>query len=109
MLPVTNAQLLTIAGGGPSEDYDTPAGADTIRWQGMTGIYVVDELVRSYGPGRVDDVRRTSFVAPARAARGIASGDTVTFRYQDVEHVRTVQDVRITEIAGTARIVLRDL
>lgn len=107
-LAATNATLLRVEGGGTSEDYDTPAGGDAVRWESDVGAYVVDELVRSTAPGRVDEIRKTSLVVPARVGRMVRRGDTIVFRYQGTDHQRAARDVRVTEIAGTARIALED-
>jgi hypothetical protein len=107
-VPVANATLTAISGGSTAEDYDTPAGAPTAKWTGSVGVYVVDELVRAVSPGRVDELRKTSIVLPAALARNVKRSDTLTFRYQGAAQTRTARDVRITEIARTARVTFED-
>lgn len=108
-IPVANATLTAISGGGLAEDYDTPASAGSARWTGSVGAYVVDELVRAVSPGRVDELRKTSIVLPAGIARKAQRGDALTFTYQGVDQTRTVGDIRITEVVGTARLTFEDV
>jgi hypothetical protein len=114
VIPVANATLTAIIGPGTSADWDVPATAGTARWQGRHAAYVVDELVRDPGTRatvhahEVTEIRKTSVVINARLARLVKQGDKLQFTYQDTSQERTAANVRITEITGTARIVLEN-
>lgn len=114
MIPASNATLTAILDGGTTADYDVPATAGTPRWQGHHAAYVVDELVRDFGThaaihaNEVTEIRKTSVVINARLARLVRQGDKLQFTYQDAAQERTAANVRITEVTGTARVVLEN-
>jgi hypothetical protein len=107
-LPLVNATLTVIAGGGGDANYDTPAGADLPKWEGEEDAYVVEELVEVQRDDSVDELQRTSIVITAERADGVERGDTLTYSYRGQTHTREVRDLRVAVLAGTARLVFTD-
>lgn len=117
MIPYRNATLTSIAGGGTIEDFDTPAGSDTPRWQGSLGIYVADEVseervarsVRQASGGRVvDELVSTRLEIPYDIGRLAQRGDTMTYSFEGSTHQRAVRDIIRSEAVGRVRVLLVD-
>lgn len=104
MIAQANAQLVAIAGGGTSEDYDTAAGADTAKWAGRAPAYLVDRVRTSVEGGRLDVVKETFVVVSPGLP--IETGDTLTLRQGADTITRVVRDVEEHRVAGTARLQL---
>ena len=100
-VPLVNATLTQIAGGGSSEDYDSPAGADTARWSGTADAYV-DEHMESQVTGQsLDAIDVTRLVVPLTPGSQAQRGDTVTYTYGGQTVSRTVQHMWQYWLFGT--------
>lgn len=85
-LPQKNAKLLSIAGGGLSEDYNRAAGAPAPKWQGSVGAYVKSRIVSNFNAsGRLDRIEAIDIIIPGDLipAVTLAAGDTVTYTQFD--------------------------
>lgn len=118
ILPVRNATILKIAGGGTSEDYDEPAGADTAKWEGRRDAQLLEQALSDVepGPGRpggsgsgaaLDELVRTRLIFDAALAT-VVPGDSVTFRHRGVVATREVLTVVTPEPLGTVHVTLVD-
>jgi hypothetical protein len=96
-LPQRNATLVGIGGGGTSEDYDSPAGADTPTWEGEADAWVHDSTRQASDlSGGLNLVKTTYVVLPGELSRYLSNGDTITFEHESGE--LSSRDVR--EIDG---------
>jgi hypothetical protein len=105
VIPVANASLTAIAGGGFTDDYDLDATADgTVRWSGDAPAYLVrrrDERAR----GRTSDIVVDEFlVVDDELGKLVQDGDTVTFEFETVTENRQVSLVQRHPVAGTCRL-----
>lgn len=103
-----NATVTKIAAPGSAEDYDTPAGTGTTRWQGASAGYVEEKLLEETG-GSFDEVTRTKLHVPLDISRRAQRDDTVTFRRQGfAEDARRVTAVQVYDVAGYGVLTLED-
>jgi hypothetical protein len=109
-LPLANARLTKVAGGGASEDFDQPAGAAAAKWSGDEDAYLVEKLVNSVTPQGLDQLRQDYLVIPAGLAGNVTTDDQVTYlRASDnVTATRKVKQIENHPVAGTCRLYLWD-
>lgn len=110
-LPQSNATLTRVAGGGTSEDFDVPAGADADKWAGKMGVYVQERTERLTHDRASDVIVERVVVVPASLPVEFAQGDTLTLdRDGEVvtEDVRAVARRELPGVPGTVRLVLED-
>lgn len=93
MIPQTNATLTSIERGGTSEDYDTPTGADSNVWQGISRCYVG---VRSatLTEGNVLNRTKITYALIDGELGPFSPGDTLTIDGK----VHTVRDIRDRQV-----------
>lgn len=108
VVPATNATLTSVAGGGTTEDYDQPAGTDTTRWTGSTGIYVVEELLTQLRDGSsVDELNHTRLYLPLDVGGVVQRGDTLTYDRGGTQ-TRIARTVAVHDFVGLAVVTLED-
>lgn len=111
MLPHSNATLTKVAGGGTSEDYDAPAGADTQKWAGRVGVYVQERTERVTVQAGSDVIVGRVAVVPAGLPVTFEQGDTLTLDFRGAtvtETVRAIATRAMPGVLGTTRLVLED-
>lgn len=92
-LPQRNAILTAIAGGGTTEDYDSPAGADDPKWEGEADAWVHDSArAGSDLGGGFNLVKTTWVVIPGELAPFVAMGDSVSLERDGVASTREVRE-----------------
>lgn len=104
VIPVGNVTLTKIAGGGSSEDYDAPEGADPERWSGSEPAYLNEEVLTDLAGGELNQVSRSQLTYPRSlpvAHRDdvltyTQDGNSVTRRVQGVEDWSTIGSVRVS-------------
>ncbi len=101
-LPLVNATLERIAGGGTSEDYDAPEGADSERWAGKMGVYLREEILTNVNGERRDEVKATRLTVPLALGDLTERGDSITYHYAGESVTRTVRNLEEFRIVGTA-------
>ena len=104
VLPLVNATLTKIAGGGTTEDYDTAAGTDTQRLAGSEDAYVVEDLLSEVSYGRLDQVEFTLVVVLLAVGALVLRGDTISFDHAGQTRSRTVRAVEQRRLMGTVRL-----
>lgn len=107
-LPLVNATLERIAGGGTSEDYDTPAGTDAERWAGEEDAYLREELLTVTIGERRDEVQATRVTVPLSPGELATRGDSITYTYADEQVTRTLRSIEVFRIYGTVRLTFWD-
>lgn len=100
MIPdLDNAVLTKIEGGGTSEDWDSPAGADTTRWTGTASAYLDEKILTQVNGNALDEVKQTRLVVPLTQGKMVYRGDTITYTQGSDTFVRTVRDIAHFETA----------
>jgi hypothetical protein len=107
-LPQSNATVTLIAGGGFSEDYGVPDGADVERWRGARRCYVDESLVTTVVGEDVNEVTRTRLILAPEPGRQVKRGDKVTYRYNGEVSTRKVRDVAMHSVSGEVTLALED-
>ncbi len=108
IFPVTNARLTLVAGGGFTEDYGLPEGADTTRWTGDVGAYVTDRVLEQVNGNSADQVRVTRLTIPANLGLEVNTGDSVTWSQYGTVRTRRVRNIEDHTVTGTIRLNLWD-
>lgn len=107
-LPVTNAALTRVEGGGTTEDYEQAAGTAVTKFTGSVPAYVVlTESVRSEPDGR-NRRKRSFIVVPFETTGLLELDDTLTFTYEGETLQRPVREILPHKVAGTTRVYLED-
>jgi hypothetical protein len=108
-LPAANATITRIAGGGVSEDFDRPAGPDTVRWQGEADAYRSQRTEQVARVDTLDIVTTTTVVVPIDIAQLVQIGDTISLSTGDeMEQQMTVTQLRLNPLGGTGRLWLTE-
>lgn len=92
--PLVNATLTKIEGGGTSDDWDQPAGADTTRWTGTANAYLDEKILTEVNGNALDEIKQTRLVVPLDIGDLAVRGDTVTYTQGANTFVRTVRDIQ---------------
>lgn len=108
-LPQANATLLSINGGGASEDYDAVEGADAVKWQGSADAYVKETITGRIEGGVLNKVKDTRLVIPGDLEPPVklATGNTVTYVYDGVTITRRIFDWDASLLAGVPHPTIR--
>jgi hypothetical protein len=103
-----NAQLLEVAGGGFSADYDQGEGADPAKWSGELGAYLGEELsTKTRGDDEVAVESSRIWVPLLELAATVQRGDSITYRHAGTELTRKVRAIRAFEAVGVLRLELQ--
>lgn len=112
ILPVRNATVLAISGGGASEDFDSPEGADSPLWEGRSAATHVEETVTEPVPGSgtssgiaVDEVIVTRLVFDGSLA-AVRVGHEITYEHDGGTHTRKVAAITKPDVLGVVRVTL---
>ncbi len=116
MLPLTNATLTQIAGGGHTEDWDRGPGADLIRWSGAADAYVTEKSTTTIITEGAKDVypslteaKLTRIVVDSSVGNLVQKGDTITFTWNNQTGIqRQVDNTQTYTLFGTTRLWLRE-
>lgn len=108
MLPLTNASLTQIAGSGFQEDWDRPAGVDTVRWNGIADAYVTEAAITEMKENTQTEVKITRLVVGIDVGELVQRGDTVTYDWNNQTIQRLVDDVQTYVLFGTTRIWFKE-
>jgi hypothetical protein len=100
VLPQTNARLTKVAGGGTSEDYDVPEGADDAKWEGDADAYYQEKRERVSAGGDTDLVLRRALIVETDLGIDFEEGDTVAFTLSVGDRTGKVQVIERRELAG---------
>lgn len=107
-LPYANVTLLKVAGGGFSEDGDTPAGNPPARWEGEADGYLGELLLTDTTSGSVDELEHVRLTFESSTSQ-VNRGDFVTYRDRDDEEVtRKVANVQNFDLLGLVRVTFTD-
>jgi hypothetical protein len=95
-LPMPNATLMKVSGGGTSEDYDSPAGSDTTKWTGLEGVYLNEATERRGGAEASSIVITRSVIVLADVSQSIGRSETPSSSTRDdaemvSEPIRAIQ------------------
>jgi hypothetical protein len=105
-LPMPNATLMKVSGGGTSEDYDSPAGSDTTKWTGLEGVYLNEATERRGGAEASSIVITRSVIVLADVSVDWKIGDTVELERDDAEMVKEpIRAIQRTEYPGAPGVV----
>lgn len=107
-LPLINATLTRIVGGGSSEDYAAPAGADAARWEGAEDAYLREELLTVTAGERRDEVQATRLTVPLSPGELAKRGDSITYIHAGETATRTLRGVETFRVYGTVRLTFWD-
>lgn len=106
--PLTNATLTTLAERGGSEDFDTPAGPGTPRWEGSRAVYIDERNLTETGE-LLTEGKRTFMIVDYDSIGSIAElGDSVVYNYAgDTGVVRRIDEMTHFPLAPLATSELR--
>lgn len=101
ILPQRNAQLLSVARGGTSEDFDAPAGADASVWAGRRDVYFGRRRATLTEGNALNQTQISYVIVPGDLGVQFKTGDTLTLKQgADIwtEEVREFNDREIAEL-----------
>jgi hypothetical protein len=110
-LPVSNATLTRVQGGGGSEDYDTGPTGGADKWAGATGVYVNDRTNRVTSAERSSVIVSRTVVVAAELRVDWQVGDTLSFTWRRIAEQGSVRAIEISAVPGlpgTVRLTLED-
>lgn len=107
VVPLANAQLLEVAGGGFSEDYRRQPASDTPKWSGQVDAFLEERQNTKVGKDAKDELTASTLTIPAGLA-DVRRGDSVTYRHNGTSFTRRVQNLAQRELIGTTRLEFFD-
>jgi hypothetical protein len=104
-LPMANATLTKVEGGGFAEDYDRAKGGDDPKWTGSEGVYFNEASERVSSGESTEIVIGRSVVVSSDLAVDWKQGDTLTLTRGEEEIVADVRRIKKTEYPGAPGVV----
>lgn len=105
-LPPVNAQVTAVRGPGLAEDYDTPAQAGTVKWDGTAPAYASEQVLVDTGQGRLDQHVVSRLTIPSYI--DVQTGDEVTYVKGALTATRRVRNLEERSDFGFTRIYFYD-